>query len=156
MLALISGGGSALLTLPADGLSLADKQAVNSALLESGAPIGEMNVVRKHLSAIKGGRLAAAAYPAHGKPGHLRRSGGRSVGDRIRPHGCRPVHPGRSARRPARHGISAPASVAAHLERATDETPKPGDPRLSRTTTALIATPQMSLKQPPRSHSRRA
>ena len=61
MLCLISGGGSALLALPADGLTLADKQAVNRALLASGADIGEMNCVRKHLSAIKGGRLAAAA-----------------------------------------------------------------------------------------------
>ena len=64
VLCLISGGGSALLALPADGITLADKQAVNRALLASGADIGEMNTVRKHLSAIKGGRLAAAAWPA--------------------------------------------------------------------------------------------
>ncbi|MFN8925567.1 MAG: glycerate kinase, partial [Rhodospirillales bacterium] len=64
MVALISGGGSALLSLPAPGLTLADKQALNRALLRSGAAIGEMNCVRKHLSAIKGGRLAAAAHPA--------------------------------------------------------------------------------------------
>ena len=64
MLCLISGGGSSLLSLPADGLTLADKQAVNRALLRSGASIDEMNCVRKHLSAIKGGRLAAAALPA--------------------------------------------------------------------------------------------
>jgi hydroxypyruvate reductase len=64
VLCLISGGGSALLTAPAAGISLAEKQAVNKALLASGAPIGEMNCLRKHLSAIKGGRLAASAYPA--------------------------------------------------------------------------------------------
>ncbi|MFY9807530.1 MAG: glycerate-2-kinase family protein, partial [Pseudonocardiaceae bacterium] len=64
VLALISGGGSALLTLPAPGITLADKQAINTALLRSGASIAAMNVVRKHLSAIKGGRLAAAAFPA--------------------------------------------------------------------------------------------
>jgi hydroxypyruvate reductase len=64
VLALISGGGSSLLSLPAPGVTLEDKQAVNAALLRSGASIGEMNVVRKHLSSIKGGRLAAAAYPA--------------------------------------------------------------------------------------------
>ena len=61
MLALISGGGSSLLALPPEGLTLADKQAINRALLRSGASIDEMNCVRKHLSAIKGGRLAAAA-----------------------------------------------------------------------------------------------
>ena len=64
LLALVSGGGSALLSLPAPGLALEDKQAVNRALLRSGAHIGEMNRVRKHLSAVKGGRLAAAAHPA--------------------------------------------------------------------------------------------
>jgi len=64
VLALISGGGSALLSLPAPGITLADKQAVNQALLRSGAPIAEINCVRKHLSAIKGGRLALAAQPA--------------------------------------------------------------------------------------------
>ena len=64
VLCLVSGGGSSLLTLPADGLALADKQRINRALLESGASIGEMNCVRKHLSRIKGGRLAAACAPA--------------------------------------------------------------------------------------------
>jgi glycerate 2-kinase len=64
VLALISGGASALLTAPAGAISLEEKQAVNQALLASGAPIGQMNVVRKHLSRVKGGQLAAAAYPA--------------------------------------------------------------------------------------------
>jgi glycerate 2-kinase len=63
VLVLVSGGGSALLALPGEGVTLADKQAVNRALLKSGADIAEMNCVRKHLSAIKGGRLAAAAWP---------------------------------------------------------------------------------------------
>ncbi len=67
VLCLISGGGSALLTAPAAGITLEEKQAVNKALLACGAPIGEMNTLRKHLSAIKGGRLAAAAHPATGR-----------------------------------------------------------------------------------------
>ena len=64
VLALISGGASALLVAPAEGVTLAEKQAVNAALLASGAPIAQMNTVRKHLSRVKGGQLAAAAYPA--------------------------------------------------------------------------------------------
>ena len=87
VIALISGGGSSLLSLPAPGLTLEDKQAVNRALLRSGAHIGEMNCVRKHLSAIKGGRLAAAAYPAPGRhAGDLRRARGRSGGHRLGSH----------------------------------------------------------------------
>ena len=64
VLCLVSGGGSSLLTLPAVGVSLQEKQRINKALLNSGAGIGEMNCVRKHLSQIKGGRLAAACAPA--------------------------------------------------------------------------------------------
>ena len=99
VLALISGGGSALLALPAPGLTLADKQAVNSALLHSGAPIGVMNAVRKHLSAIKGGRLAAAAAPGPSRhPRHQRRPRRRTRRHRQRPHRARRPQPGRNPR----------------------------------------------------------
>jgi glycerate 2-kinase len=124
VVALISGGGSSLLAAPAPGLTLADKQAVNRALLASGASITEINCVRKHLSAIKGGRLAAAAYPAR-------------VGD--------PTTFEDAVAILLKYGISEPESVIAHLTAAVDETPKPGDWRLSRTETQIIATPQLSL-----------
>ena len=92
VLCLISGGASALLAIPGEGLTLADKQAVNKALLKSGANIAEMNCVRKHLSAIKGGRLAAAAHPAQGRhAADLRRAGRRAFGDRLRADGRRSV-----------------------------------------------------------------
>jgi glycerate 2-kinase len=146
VLCLISGGGSALLALPAEGLTLADKQAVNRALLASGAAIGEMNVVRKHLSAIKGGRLAAAAYPARlvsllisdvpGDDPSLIASG--------------PTVPDPSTFADARaviahHAISMPPAVAAHLAAAKDETPKPDDPRMTHAETIVIASPMASL-----------
>jgi hydroxypyruvate reductase len=147
VLALISGGGSALLSLPAAGLSFADKQAVNTALLRSGAAIGEMNTVRKHLSAIKGGRLAAAAFPARvvtlvisdvpgDDPADI--ASGPTVADKSSFGEARAVL--------AKYGISQPRSVIAHLERAADETPKPGSPRLAHATTILVATPQLSLQ----------
>jgi hydroxypyruvate reductase len=147
VLALISGGGSALLSLPAPGLTFADKQAVNAALLRSGAPIGEMNSVRKHLSAIKGGRLAAAAFPARvvtllisdvpgDDPADI--ASGPTVADKSTFADARAVL--------SKYGISEPRSVIAHLERAADETPKPGSPQLANTTTILIATPQLSLE----------
>ena len=147
VLCLISGGGSALLALPAEGLTLADKQAVNRALLASGAAIGEMNVVRKHLSAIKGGRLAAAAYPARlvsllisdvpGDDPSLIASGP-TVPDPSTFADARAAI--------ARHAISLPPAVAAHLAAAKDETPKPGDPRLARAETIMIASPMGSLE----------
>jgi glycerate 2-kinase len=147
VLALISGGGSALLSLPAPGLTLADKQAVNAALLRSGAPIGEMNCVRKHLSAIKGGRLAAAACPArvltlvisdvpNDDPSAI--ASGPTVPDPTTFAEARAIL--------AKYGITSPAAAIEHLERAEDETPKPGDPRLARAETRMIATPQMSLE----------
>jgi glycerate 2-kinase len=147
VIALISGGGSSLLTLPAPGLTLEDKQAVNRALLRSGAHIGEMNCVRKHLSAIKGGRLAAAAYPAElvtlvisdvpaDDPSVI--ASGPTVADATTFPEARAIF--------AKYGITEPASVIRHLERAEDETPKPGDPRLARARIVMIATPQMSLE----------
>jgi len=147
VIALISGGGSALLTLPAAGLTLKDKRAVNRALLAGGVPIDEMNCVRKHLSAIKGGRLAAAAYPARvvslvisDVPGDDLAvvASGPTVADKTTFADARAVL--------ARHRIEVPPEVSRHLDAAEDETPKPGDPRLARAETKLIASPQMSLE----------
>lgn len=147
VIALISGGGSALLTLPSPGLTLEDLQAVNRALLRSGADIGEINTVRKHLSAIKGGRLALAAYPApvvtliiSDVPGDdpSMVASGPTVADATSFIDALAVL--------AKYRISEPAVIIAHLEHAQDETPKPGDPRLARARSVLIATPQMALE----------
>jgi glycerate 2-kinase len=147
VIALISGGGSALLSLPAEGISVEEKRAVNRALLKSGAPISEMNCVRKHLSAIKGGRLAAAAYPARvvslvisDVPGdNLAAVGsGPTVADPTTFAQARGVI--------AKYRIDAPSSVMRHLESAIEETPKPGDYRLANVETKLIASPQKSLE----------
>jgi glycerate 2-kinase len=147
VLCLISGGGSALLALPAPGVSLADKQAVNRALLKSGATISEMNCLRKHLSAIKGGRLAAAAAPARvvsllisDVPGDDPSSiaSGPTVLD--------PTSFADALAIIEKYAIEAPDSVMARLEAADDETPKPGDPRLQTTETVIIASPQTSLE----------
>ena len=147
VLCLISGGGSALLALPADGITLEDKQAVNRALLASGADIGEMNVVRKHLSAIKGGRLAAAVWPAplvslliSDVPGDDPSviASGPTVADPSTFADARAIL--------ARYGITPPESVAARLAVAGDETPKPGDERLRRAVTTIVASPLASLE----------
>ena len=146
VVALISGGGSALLSAPAEGLSLADKQAVNRALLASGASIEEMNCVRKHLSAIKGGRLAVAAFPARvvtllisdvpgDDPSVI--ASGPTVADPTTYADARAIL--------AKYGIRPPPAVQSHLTSARDETPKPGDARLARAEIHLIATPQASL-----------
>lgn len=146
-LCLISGGGSALLSVPAPGLTLADKQAVNGALLRSGARISEMNAVRKHLSAIKGGRLAAAAFPApmltliiSDVPGDDPAvvASGPTVADPTTFADAREIL--------ARYGIIEPRAVIAHLEAAADETPKPGDPRLAHSDVRVIATARRSLE----------
>ncbi len=145
---LASGGGSALLALPAPGLTLADKQAVTRALLRSGATIGEINTVRKHLSAIKGGRLAAAAAPARRRHlGDFRRARRRPGGDRLGPDGARRDDVCRCAggareiphRRAARR-------LSSTSRRRPSETPKPGDPIFRRARFELIASPQDSLK----------
>lgn len=147
VLCLISGGGSALMPLPAAGLTLQDKQAVNRALLRSGATIGEMNCVRKHLSAIKGGRLAAAASPARlvtllisDVPGDSPSviASGPTVPDPTTFADARAIL--------EKYGIDEPAAVLAHLRAAADETPKPGDPRLATSEAILVATPQMALE----------
>lgn len=147
VIALISGGGSALMALPAPGLTLADKQAVNRALLRSGADIGEMNCVRKHLSAIKGGRLAAAAFPAR----IVTLAISDVPGDDPAVIASGPTVPDPTTFAEARsilvkYGIAELAAVVAHLARAEEDTPKPGDPRLARAEFRLIATPQRSLE----------
>ncbi|GAB4376582.1 MAG: glycerate kinase [Kiloniellaceae bacterium] len=147
VLCLISGGGSALLSLPAAGITLEEKQAVNKALLRSGAAIDEMNCLRKHLSAIKGGRLAAAAAPA--KVVSLLISD--VPGDDPAVIASGPTVPDPTSFADAlaildKYRIDAPASVRRHLEAAAEETPKPGDPRLAHCETHLIARPQDSLE----------
>ena len=146
VLALISGGGSALLSLPGGEVTLADKQAITRALLKSGARIGEMNIVRKHLSAIKGGRLAIAAAPASVVTLIL----SDVPGDDLSVIASGPTVPDAStlanAREVlARYRIDVPPRVAAHLADPLNETPKPGDPRLSSVENRLIATPRGSL-----------
>jgi glycerate 2-kinase len=144
---LMSGGGSALLSLPANNISVEDKRAVNKALLKSGAPIGEMNCVRKHLSAIKGGRLALAAYPARvvtlvisDVPGDdlAAVASGPTVAD--------PTTFAEARQIIAKHEIEVPASVTAYLAAAENETPKPNDPILGNTKAICIASPQKSLE----------
>ena len=143
----ISGGGSALLSLPGDGLTLADKQAVNKALLRSGAAIGEMNCVRKHLSAIKGGRLAAAAYPARvhtilisdvpgDDPAVI--ASGPTVPDDTTLAQAREIL--------ERRKIDVPDAVRARLNQPDAETPGSGDPVFNNTTTVMAARPLASLQ----------
>ena len=147
VIALVSGGGSALLSLPAEGLTFADKQAINRALLESGAAIDEMNCVRKHLSAIKGGRLAAACMPAPvwtllisdvpgDVPGVI--ASGPTLPDATTCADALSIC--------SRYGIELPAAARAGLESGAFETPKPGDARFASHQVRMLATPQMSLQ----------
>jgi len=147
VLCLVSGGGSSLLPLPLGGLSLQDKQALNRDLLASGASISEMNCVRRHLSAIKGGRLAAACAPA--KVVNLLLSD--VPGDSAVDIASGPTVPDESTCADAldilrRYAIQVPAAALALLESGEGETLKPGDPRLPEIQTHFIATPQMALE----------
>jgi hydroxypyruvate reductase len=147
VLCLVSGGASALLSLPAPGLALEDKQAVNKALLASGAAIDEMNCVRKHLSAIKGGRLAARCAPARVVTLLI----SDVPGDEPSVIGSGPTVPDASTCADAlailsRYGITLPPAARAGLESGAFETPKPGDARFAGHEVHLIATPQQSLE----------
>jgi hydroxypyruvate reductase len=145
VLCLISGGGSALLSAPAPGLTLADKQTINAALLASGAPIGEMIVVRKHLSAIKGGRLAAAAYPARMLALMISDVPGDDPGDIA--SGPTVGHRGDATRALAalsQWGVVVPPSIKAYLEAGGDPV-LPDDPRLARVENVIYAAPAQSL-----------
>jgi glycerate 2-kinase len=146
LIMLLSGGASALLVAPAAGIPLAEKQQVTRALLRSGANIGEMNTLRKHLSAIKGGRLALAAHPAE----VVTLMVSDVPGDEPAVIGSGPTMPDPSTYADARavlakYRIDPPPTVAATLAGERDETPKPGDPRLARATAIMIATPRQAL-----------
>lgn len=147
VLCLITGGGSALLSLPGEGITLAQKQAVNKALLKSGATISEMNCVRKHLSAIKGGRLALACAPARvitllisdvpgDDPGII--ASGPTLPD--------PTTCAESLAILKKYGIDIPDNILKHLESGAGETPKPGDARFARNEHHVIATAQHALE----------
>ncbi|MBL8668359.1 MAG: glycerate kinase [Rhodospirillales bacterium] len=147
LLCLISGGGSALLAKPLPGLTLDDKQAIARALLKSGASIGEMNCVRRHLSAVKGGRLAALAHPA--RVVSLLISD--VPGDDPAVIASGPTVPDATTCADAlaiakRYGITLPPAARDILESGRGETVKPGDPRLAGAEARMIATPQMALE----------
>jgi hydroxypyruvate reductase len=146
VLCLMSGGASSLLAMPADGITLEEKQAINKALLKSGAAIDEMNCVRKHLSAIKGGRLAAMCAPAQVVTLLI----SDVPGDAPEVIGSGPTVPDSTTcadalRILARYGIEIPAAARAGLESGALETPKPGDARFEGHQVHMIATPRQSL-----------
>jgi hydroxypyruvate reductase len=147
VLCLVSGGGSSLLPLPLAGITLEDKQRVSRALLASGASIGEMNCVRRHLSGIKGGRLAAACHPAHvvtllisDVPGDeaCDIASGPTVADASTCADALDIV--------RRYGIALPDKVREVLESGAGESVKPGDPRLAGHEVRFVATPQMALE----------
>jgi hydroxypyruvate reductase len=147
VLCLISGGASSLMAMPAEGITLEEKQAINKALLKSGAAIDEMNCVRKHLSAIKGGRLAAMCAPAQVVTLLI----SDVPGDAPQVIGSGPTVPDSTTCADAlsilaRYGIEVPAAARAGLESGALETPKPGDARFQGHQVHMIATPQHSLE----------
>jgi hydroxypyruvate reductase len=147
VLCLISGGASSLLAMPADGITLEEKQAINKALLKSGAAIDEMNCVRKHLSAIKGGRLAAMCAPAQVVTLLI----SDVPGDAPQVIGSGPTVPDSTTcadalRILARYGIEVSAAARKGLESGALETPKPGDALFAGHAVHMIATPQQSLE----------
>ncbi len=147
VLCLISGGGSALLALPAEGITLEQKQAINKALLKSGATIADMNCVRKHLSAIKGGRLALACAPARvvtllisdvpGDDPNIVASG---------PTLPDPTSCAQALAVLRKYRIEIPPNIEQLLESGKLETPKPGDARFAHNTCEVIATAQDALE----------
>lgn len=147
VLCLVSGGGSALLSMPAPGLTLEDKQAINQALLKSGAAIDEMNCVRKHLSAIKGGRLAAMCAPARVVTLLI----SDVPGDAPEVIASGPTVPDASTCAMAlaickRYGIALPPAALAGLQSGAFETPKPGDALFNGHEVRMLATPQQALE----------
>lgn len=147
VLCLLSGGGSALLPAPLGALSLIEKQHIHAALLRSGASIGEMNCVRRHLSALKGGRLAAACHPAR----VLTLAISDVPGDRLLDIASGPTVADPSTCADAlaivqRYRIELPSAARQLLESGEGESIKPGDPRLARSEYRLIATPQLALE----------
>lgn len=146
VLCLISGGGSALLCLPGEGLTLADKQAVNRTLLASGAPIGEMNILRRHLSGIKGGRLAAACHPARLLTLLISDVPGDGLTDIASgPTVADPTTCADALDIARRYGIELPPAARDLLESGGGETVKPGDFRLAGHAARIIAAPRMAL-----------
>jgi glycerate 2-kinase len=147
VLCLISGGGSALLPLPAEGLTLDLKQAMNRALLASGATISEINCVRRHLSAIKGGRLAAACYPARVLTLLISDvPGDRPIDIASGPTVADPTTCGDALNILRRYDIDIPRPVRELLESGRGESVKPGDSRLERAEVRMVATPQLALE----------
>lgn len=147
VLCLISGGGSALLPLPLDGITLAEKQEISRQLLRCGASVGEMNAVRRHLSAIKGGRLAAACYPAR----VVTLAISDVPGDRPVDVASGPTVPDPTTCADAldivrRYGIDLPPHVLHLLGSGAGESVKPDDPRMRQVEFSFIATPQAALE----------